>query len=192
VPYIGVFDVERSHAGGRLHLHALQLIKQRQEVRGHDIDHTILKSTASLKDIQQICEEAKKFKFVAICIPPSYIKIAKEFLRNVGFTKVEEFNRIVTVVTAQAWAENALRTLLSDANNPVIRRHFEQFGMDIKKILERGRFTQKELDTIREARDRNWNLYQKQIETTQELQDKITEFNYSLYSPIRGMARCST
>jgi deoxyribose-phosphate aldolase len=34
------------------------------------IDHTILKPTTSLGDIEKICEEAMQFGFAAVCVPP--------------------------------------------------------------------------------------------------------------------------
>jgi len=46
------------------------------------IDHTILKATASPKDIVQLCAEAVQFKFYAICVNGCYIKLAKTELKN--------------------------------------------------------------------------------------------------------------
>lgn len=38
------------------------------------IDHTILKPTTGIKDIEQLCSEAVAFGFAAVCIPPPFIK----------------------------------------------------------------------------------------------------------------------
>lgn len=46
------------------------------------IDHTILKPTVLIKEVQQICEEALQYNFAAVCIPPQMIKVAKQFLTN--------------------------------------------------------------------------------------------------------------
>jgi len=46
------------------------------------IDHTILKVTASPKDIVQLCAEAIQFNFYAICVNGCYIKLAKTELKN--------------------------------------------------------------------------------------------------------------
>jgi len=46
------------------------------------IDHTILKATASPKDIVQLCTEAIQFKFYAVCVNGCYIKLAKTELKN--------------------------------------------------------------------------------------------------------------
>ncbi|MDI9338135.1 MAG: deoxyribose-phosphate aldolase [Alphaproteobacteria bacterium] len=44
------------------------------------IDHTILKPATLVKDVQQLCDEAKLFEFCAVCIPPNFVKLAKNFL----------------------------------------------------------------------------------------------------------------
>lgn len=41
------------------------------------IDHTILKPTTLLSDIEKLCTEAKKYHFAAVCIPPNFVKKAK-------------------------------------------------------------------------------------------------------------------
>lgn len=44
------------------------------------IDHTILKQTTTLADVERVCQEAMQHHFAAVCIPPLYVKKAKEFL----------------------------------------------------------------------------------------------------------------
>ncbi|WP_445957257.1 deoxyribose-phosphate aldolase [Yeosuana sp.] len=46
------------------------------------IDHTLLKTTATKKEIIQLCDEAKTFKFFSICVNSCYVSLAKEHLRN--------------------------------------------------------------------------------------------------------------
>ena len=46
------------------------------------IDHTILKATASPKDIVQLCAEAIQHKFYAVCVNGCYIKLTKTELKN--------------------------------------------------------------------------------------------------------------
>jgi len=46
------------------------------------IDHTNLKPESTLNDIKKLCEEAKKNSFGAVCINPSYVKSAKEYLKG--------------------------------------------------------------------------------------------------------------
>lgn len=44
------------------------------------IDHTLLKADATLGEIKHLCKEAVQYGFAAVCIPPPYVKIAKEIL----------------------------------------------------------------------------------------------------------------
>ncbi len=57
----------------------------------HFIDHTILKPTTLLSDIEQVCNEAIEHKFAAVCIPPPFVKKSKELLQG---TKV----KVATVI----------------------------------------------------------------------------------------------
>ncbi|MEN9701830.1 MAG: hypothetical protein RIR55_1167 [Bacteroidota bacterium] len=42
------------------------------------IDHTILKPTCLVADIEKLCTEAKRYDFAAVCVPPNFVKLAKE------------------------------------------------------------------------------------------------------------------
>jgi deoxyribose-phosphate aldolase len=46
------------------------------------IDHTILKPTTLIADIEQLCTEAIQFSFCAVCVPPNFVKIAKQLVAN--------------------------------------------------------------------------------------------------------------
>ena len=46
------------------------------------IDHTLLKPSATTENIIQLCEEAKKYNFFAVCINGSFVKLAKRELIN--------------------------------------------------------------------------------------------------------------
>ena len=46
------------------------------------IDHTNLKKVATAEDIMKLCEEAKKYHFPTVCIPPYYVKAASEYLKG--------------------------------------------------------------------------------------------------------------
>jgi deoxyribose-phosphate aldolase len=48
------------------------------------IDHTLLKQTTTLSQVENLCTEALENKFAAVCIPPLYVKKAKEFLGGAG------------------------------------------------------------------------------------------------------------
>lgn len=46
------------------------------------IDHTFLKPTALISDIEQLCLEAKQYSFAAVCVPPPFVKLAKQLLQG--------------------------------------------------------------------------------------------------------------
>jgi deoxyribose-phosphate aldolase len=46
------------------------------------IDHTILKPTCLVSDIKKLCSEAIEYSFAAVCVPPNFVKLAKELTAN--------------------------------------------------------------------------------------------------------------
>ncbi len=44
------------------------------------VDHTLLTQTATWEEIKVICDDAVKYGTASVCIPPSYVKQAKEYL----------------------------------------------------------------------------------------------------------------
>jgi deoxyribose-phosphate aldolase len=55
------------------------------------IDHTLLKPTATLPEIERICQEAIQYHFAAVCVPPYYVAAAKQLLK-------EEKTGVATVI----------------------------------------------------------------------------------------------
>ena len=43
-------------------------------------DHTLLKQTSTWEQIKKICDEGMEFATASVCIPPSYVKRAKEYV----------------------------------------------------------------------------------------------------------------
>lgn len=44
------------------------------------VDHTLLSQTARWEEIKKICDDAVSYGTASVCIPPSYVKRAKEYL----------------------------------------------------------------------------------------------------------------
>lgn len=44
------------------------------------VDHTLLAQTATWEEIKVICDDAVKYETASVCIPPSFVKQAKEYL----------------------------------------------------------------------------------------------------------------
>jgi deoxyribose-phosphate aldolase len=43
------------------------------------VDHTLLVQSAVWEDIKVICDDGMKYKTASVCIPPSFVKIAKDY-----------------------------------------------------------------------------------------------------------------
>ena len=43
-------------------------------------DHTLLSQTATWNDIRSICDDGMKYETASVCIPPSFVKQAKEYV----------------------------------------------------------------------------------------------------------------
>jgi len=46
------------------------------------IDHTILKPTTIVAEIEKVCSESKKFQFAAVCVPPPFVKKCRTLLQE--------------------------------------------------------------------------------------------------------------
>lgn len=46
------------------------------------VDHTLLKQGSVWEDIKVICDDAIKYNTASVCIPPSFVKQAKEYVKD--------------------------------------------------------------------------------------------------------------
>lgn len=46
------------------------------------VDHTLLNQAATWKEIQEICDDAIHYGTASVCIPPSFVKMAKEYVKD--------------------------------------------------------------------------------------------------------------
>ena len=46
------------------------------------VDHTLLSQTATFDEIKAICDDAIKYNTASVCIPPSYVKDAKAYVKD--------------------------------------------------------------------------------------------------------------
>ena len=44
------------------------------------VDHTLLKQTSTWEEIRKICDDAVQYLTASVCIPPSFVKLAKEYV----------------------------------------------------------------------------------------------------------------
>lgn len=77
-------------------------------------DHTLLLQTATWADIQRICDEGMQFGTASVCIPPSFVKQAKEYVGDklkictvIGFPNGYNTTAVKVFETEQAILEGA-------------------------------------------------------------------------------------
>lgn len=52
------------------------------------IDHTLLKANATREQVMKLLEEAKHYSFASVCVNPTWVKTAAEFLKDTKEVKV--------------------------------------------------------------------------------------------------------
>lgn len=131
------------------------------------IDHTILKPTTLVSEVAQLCNEARKFQFAAVCVPPPFVKKASELLKGsdvkvatvIGFpfgysaieaklaetmlAIVDGAEELDMVINIAALKNNDWQYLANELNTilPVIRKKEKA----IKIIIESGVLTDEEI-----------------------------------------------
>ena len=108
------------------------------------IEHTILKAKATFSDIDKIIDEALKNNFLGICIPPCYIKHAKEKLKNKNI-------KLVTVIGFPLGATE------SDVK-----------AFEAKKAIDNGADEVAMVINIGFARSNRWDLVEEDIKKVRE------------------------
>ncbi len=78
------------------------------------VDHTLLKQSATWEQIREICDDAVKFGTASVCIPPSFVKQAAEYLGNrmpvctvIGFPNGYNTTAVKVFETEEALKEGA-------------------------------------------------------------------------------------
>ena len=46
------------------------------------LDHTLLKQDATWEQIKTLCDEGMQYHVASVCIPPCYVKEARDFVTN--------------------------------------------------------------------------------------------------------------
>lgn len=131
------------------------------------IDHTILKPTTLVSDIEKLCSEAKQYQFAAVCVPPNFVKKAKTLVEGsavkvatvIGFpfgysaveAKIAEIllamvdgaDELDVVINISAVKNNDWLYLADEINHimPIVRSK----NKVIKVIIESGLLTDEEI-----------------------------------------------
>ena len=76
------------------------------------IDHTHLKPTATVADIERLCREAREYGFASVCVNPAYVPLAHELLSGsavrvctvIGFPLGQNTTAVKVAETRDAYA----------------------------------------------------------------------------------------
>ena len=78
------------------------------------VDHTLLKQPSTWEQIREICDDAVKYGTASVCIPPSYVKQAAEYLDGkmpvctvIGFPKGYNTTSVKVFETKEALKDGA-------------------------------------------------------------------------------------
>lgn len=101
------------------------------------IDHTQLKATATLNDIEKLCNEAKEYNFASVCVNPCWVQKCASLLEStdVKICTVVGFPLGATSTTAKA--QEAFHAVLQGAD-------------EIDMVINVGRAKMGDFDFIRE------------------------------------------
>ncbi len=101
------------------------------------IDHTNLKPTATMRDIETLCEEAKKYHFASVCVHPYYVPLAHELLKG---SNVE-----VGTVVGFPLGANTRDTKVFEAINAI-----EAGATEIDMVINLSALKNKDYDYVKE------------------------------------------
>ncbi|MHA0305985.1 deoxyribose-phosphate aldolase [Mesomycoplasma ovipneumoniae] len=99
------------------------------------IDHTILKAQTTSQDIKNLIAEAKKYNFGAICIAPTWVKLAKQELKDTDI-------KIVTVIGFPLG--NQVSAVKQKEASLAIMHGADEIDM----VMNIGKFKEKEFDFV--------------------------------------------
>lgn len=98
------------------------------------VDHTFLKQTATWNDIKELCDDVIRYNTASVCIPPSFVKEAKEY--------VNEKMKVCTVIGFPN-GYNTTDVKVFETSNAI------QNGADeIDMVINIGMLKEKEYDAI--------------------------------------------
>jgi len=111
------------------------------------IDHTNLKNTATLKDIEKLCNEAIEYHFASVCVYPYYVPLCKKLLDKTPVA--------VCTVIGFPMGENTKETKVFEAINAIENGASEiDMVINISALKNKDyKYIKEEIEEIRDAID---------------------------------------
>lgn len=108
------------------------------------IDHTLLKAEATSKQVKQLCEEAKQYRFATVCVNSAFVSEAHTLLAGspVGITTVVGFplgaslSEVKAFEAKQAIAQGATEVDMVINIGYLKDRRLEEVESDIRIVVE--------------------------------------------------------
>lgn len=107
------------------------------------VDHTLLKQTSTWEDIKTICDDAMKYEVASVCIPPSFVKKAKEYVGDkmqvctvIGFPNGYNTTDVKVYETKDAISKGADEIDMVINLGMVKENRFDEIEEEIKAIKE--------------------------------------------------------
>lgn len=105
------------------------------------LDHTLLKQTATWKDVKKLCDEGMSNGVASVCIPPCYVKPAAEYAGDdlkictvIGFPNGSHTTAIKVAETKDAIANGASEVDMVVNINWVKDKRYDDVLQEIRKI----------------------------------------------------------
>lgn len=107
------------------------------------VDHTLLTQTATWNEIKQICDDAIKYQTASVCIPPSFVKQAKDYVGDrmqvctvIGFPNGYNTTNVKVFETKDAILNGADEIDMVINLGWVKEKEYGKIQEEIKKIKE--------------------------------------------------------
>lgn len=107
------------------------------------VDHTLLTQTATWADIKQICDDAIEYRTASVCIPPSFVKRAKDYVGDqmevctvIGFPNGYNTTAVKVFETKDAIANGASEIDMVINIGDLKEKNYDAVLAEIKAIKE--------------------------------------------------------
>lgn len=105
------------------------------------VDHTLLSIGATTEEILRVCEEGIKYNTASVCIPPSYVRTAEEYLKGrlpvctvIGFPNGYNITKIKAAEAAAAIEDGAAEIDMVINNGWVKNRQYRDIAKEIDEL----------------------------------------------------------
>ena len=105
------------------------------------VDHTLLKQESTWEQIRVICDDGMKYNTASVCIPPAFVKAAKEYVGDklaictvIGFPNGYNTTAVKSFETAEAVKDGADEIDMVVNIGEIKAGHYEAILNEIKII----------------------------------------------------------